>query len=180
MKSFALITLAALVVTPAAFAKTVASYSFGEVVKSDDSSNLHAITVKLDSNQTLRINETVYTGEFPSGTLESQRNEILTVAPAVYARILNQLIQLSTAEIKTTHQTMVCKMMPLPGGPMTLRTATDYDGQSRTFNGAMRTVLTREGCYLTTHTMPVEEYRRQDARDLESTLEILSLQALLQ
>ncbi|MCX6123510.1 MAG: hypothetical protein NTV34_01980 [Proteobacteria bacterium] len=163
MKAFALITLATLVVTPSAYAKTVATYSFGEIVNSDEGSNLHSVTVKLDSNQTLQINETVYAGEVPYGSLESQRNEILTLAPTVYARILTQLIQLSTAEIKTTHQTMVCKMMPPPGGPETLRTATDYDSQSRTFNGAMRTVLTREGCYLSSHTLPVEEYRHQDA-----------------
>lgn len=160
-----------------AFGKTIAEYSFNRANPSARLESLDIVTVTLEDDHDLKLVEKTY-ARFDLSRALSTHVTKYQLSDEVFQTVLSQLSGLADVEVVTTHSTIVCMMMPMPGAPSNLMVATKYNYETKEFDGAMRLVLSKEGCYLSSHTAPKDEYAVESARSLRSVLQILSLQVL--
>jgi hypothetical protein len=121
-----------------------------------------------------------------NGSVRIERQALNNDAPAlptVYKKLSKEVFeqlsfkiqQLSTAELVTTRQTVVCMMMPMLGARKDLKVARDYDFETQSYQGELTLVLSQAGCWLAIHTAPKEAFEKEEAKSLVSALEILGL-----
>jgi hypothetical protein len=91
----------------------------------------------------------------------------------------DKIVMLSAAEINTSVSQFVCMMMPPFGSDQRiLQVRRDFDWQTQSFKGALQVVDNNAGCWAVTHIAPKQDYANIAAKELESELEVLSIEAI--
>lgn len=182
MKSIvAIVTLASsLVLSNAAFGRSIqqaqvlAEYAINLPQTADSNAQDYGI-LTLKSDRTLTVQKVRYAwGQNGVQTLGTKK--VTLSKAAMDAVVFRMIANLSTAEVKTTHQDFVCMMIPMPGPSKALKIRRGYDYQTQTFAGALEAVNDNTGCWSHTHVNFANEWDQQTADALETALEVLALQ----
>jgi hypothetical protein len=167
---------ASAVAAPAKKVQVLATYAIDLPVKADEEGHNYGI-LTLKSDRSLTVQKVHYDFGAIGQSPETISVKKITVGKAVMDLILQRMLtSLSTAELKQTHQDVVCMMMPLAGPSRALKVRRDYDYETETFKGELVTVNDNTGCWSPFHTTLANEWEQTLADQLEITLNALALQ----
>ena len=158
--------LATLLSVSAQAAPEIAKYRFAIAIEGDQpyEFNTSVVDVSIRDNGKLKVKGMTYEGQafFPRPEevveITDKFRKTLTLPKFVFKVVRDQIIGLSTAEIKESYKPNVCMQMPTAEMAMNhLSVVRDYNFGNQKFEGELKLIDDASGCWNTNHINPTSE-----------------------